>query len=161
MGSFFRLHINLFFWGMGGGGHCSLLGTSMTWWWTSYTSGKLWLITWVLSVLKNYIPKPRTLFFMTWNEFVLLCNERFCSLSLTYLLCIYYLLLKSASTFSRPPKQGPFSVNDMMGFITLEKNGKALDLFAREVSTDRITAIEVSSKLICSLSVWFIILNLQ
>ncbi|KAG1334745.1 Senescence-associated protein OSA15, chloroplastic [Cocos nucifera] len=42
----------------------------------------------------------------------------------------------------RPPKQGYFSINDMMGFITLEKNGKALDLFAREVSTDRITAIE-------------------
>nr|XP_010916485.1 senescence-associated protein OSA15, chloroplastic isoform X2 [Elaeis guineensis] len=42
----------------------------------------------------------------------------------------------------RPLKQGYFSVNDMMGFITLEKNGKALDLFAREVSTDRITAIE-------------------
>ena len=49
----------------------------------------------------------------------------------------------------------------MMGFITLEKNGKALDLFAREVSTDRITAIEVSSNLICLLFVGFVALNLQ
>lgn len=44
--------------------------------------------------------------------------------------------------YEQPPKQGSFSVNDMMGFITLEKNGKALDLFSGKVSTDRITAIE-------------------
>lgn len=72
---------------------------------------------------------------------------------MTCLLCLYYLLLKDEITFSRPPKQGSFFVNDMVGFITLEKNGKALDLFAREVSTDRITAIEVSSNLICWLFV--------
>ncbi|KAL6010772.1 MutS-like protein [Asimina triloba] len=42
-----------------------------------------------------------------------------------------------------PKKQGPFSVNNVMGLITLEKNGKALDFFPGEVSTDRITAIQV------------------
>jgi len=30
----------------------------------------------------------------------------------------------------------------MMGFVTLEKNGKSLDLLSREVSTDRVTAIQ-------------------
>lgn len=32
---------------------------------------------------------------------------------------------------------------DMMGRIMLEKNGKTLDFFPGEVSTDRITAIQV------------------
>lgn len=43
----------------------------------------------------------------------------------------------------RPQKEGSFIVNDTMGFITLEKNGKSHDLLAREVSTDRVTAIQV------------------
>ncbi|RWR85504.1 senescence-associated family protein [Cinnamomum micranthum f. kanehirae] len=42
----------------------------------------------------------------------------------------------------RPKRNGRVSVNDMMSLITLEKNGKALDFFPGEVSTDRITAIQ-------------------
>ncbi|XP_077253200.1 senescence-associated family protein [Tasmannia lanceolata] len=41
-----------------------------------------------------------------------------------------------------PRKQGSSSMNEMMGLITLEKNGKALDFFPGEISTDRITAIQ-------------------
>lgn len=44
--------------------------------------------------------------------------------------------------YQQPQKEGSFIVNNTMGFITLEKNGKSLDLLSREVSTDRITAIE-------------------
>lgn len=50
------------------------------------------------------------------------------------------------NNFFRPTKEGYFSVNDSLGFITLEKNGKCLDLLARRVSSDRISAIEVISK---------------
>ncbi|XXG54222.1 hypothetical protein AAC387_Pa03g2163 [Persea americana] len=39
-------------------------------------------------------------------------------------------------------RYGRVAVNDMMSLITLEKNGKALDFFPGEVSTDRITAIQ-------------------
>ncbi|CAL9110552.1 unnamed protein product [Musa textilis] len=45
-------------------------------------------------------------------------------------------------SYQMPPKEGCFLMSDKMGFITLEKNGKALDLFAGEVTTDRIHAIE-------------------
>ncbi|XP_020595647.1 uncharacterized protein LOC110035712 isoform X2 [Phalaenopsis equestris] len=44
--------------------------------------------------------------------------------------------------YQQPQKEGSFSINDLMGFITLEKNGKTLDLFGGEISTDRITAIQ-------------------
>lgn len=40
------------------------------------------------------------------------------------------------------PKDGSFSPTNSTRFITLEKNGKTLELFPREVSTDQITAIE-------------------
>ncbi|KAG6510874.1 hypothetical protein ZIOFF_028919 [Zingiber officinale] len=36
-----------------------------------------------------------------------------------------------------PSNERSFSLKDKMGFITLKKNGKALDLFADEVTTDR------------------------
>nr|GEW42977.1 senescence-associated protein AAF, chlorolplastic isoform X5 [Tanacetum cinerariifolium] len=39
-------------------------------------------------------------------------------------------------------KNGALSSDDMAGQITLEKNGKVLDFFPGEVSTDRITAIQ-------------------
>ncbi|XP_042500041.1 senescence-associated protein SPA15, chloroplastic isoform X2 [Macadamia integrifolia] len=39
-------------------------------------------------------------------------------------------------------KQGSRSANDMLGHIMLEKNGKTLDFFPGEVSTDRISAIQ-------------------
>ncbi|RVW90171.1 hypothetical protein CK203_041948 [Vitis vinifera] len=39
-------------------------------------------------------------------------------------------------------KKGTPSSNDTMGHIMLEKNGKTLDFFPGEVSTDRITAIQ-------------------
>ncbi|KAJ8636477.1 hypothetical protein MRB53_010744 [Persea americana] len=42
-------------------------------------------------------------------------------------------------------RYGRVAVNDMMSLITLEKNGKALDFFPGEVSTDRITAIQCES----------------
>ncbi|XP_042429811.1 senescence-associated protein OSA15, chloroplastic-like isoform X1 [Zingiber officinale] len=41
-----------------------------------------------------------------------------------------------------PSNERSFSLKDRMGFITLEKNGKALDLFADEVTTDRMQAIQ-------------------
>ncbi|XP_072984157.1 senescence-associated protein OSA15, chloroplastic [Typha latifolia] len=44
--------------------------------------------------------------------------------------------------YQQPPKEGSISISNTMGFITLEKNGRAVDLFARELSTDRVTAIE-------------------
>ncbi|XP_020088526.1 uncharacterized protein LOC109710401 isoform X1 [Ananas comosus] len=50
--------------------------------------------------------------------------------------------MMASKLYQQPPKDGSLSINRSLGFITLEKNGKALDLFAREVLTDRITAIE-------------------
>ncbi|KAJ6824958.1 uncharacterized protein M6B38_381005 [Iris pallida] len=44
--------------------------------------------------------------------------------------------------YRQPHREGPLTVNDTMGFITLEKNGKSLDILSQEVSTDRITAIQ-------------------
>ncbi|KAH7682542.1 Armadillo-like helical-containing protein [Dioscorea alata] len=44
--------------------------------------------------------------------------------------------------YQQPRRQGSLSENDVLGFITLEKNGKSLDLFSQEVPTDRITAIQ-------------------
>ncbi|XP_042397052.1 senescence-associated protein OSA15, chloroplastic-like [Zingiber officinale] len=41
-----------------------------------------------------------------------------------------------------PSNERSFSLKDKMGFITLKKNGKALDLFADEVTTDRMQAIQ-------------------
>ncbi|KAL6640186.1 hypothetical protein ACP70R_022035 [Stipagrostis hirtigluma subsp. patula] len=40
------------------------------------------------------------------------------------------------------PRGGSFSSTDSSRFITLEKNGKALELFPGEISADQITAIE-------------------
>lgn len=40
------------------------------------------------------------------------------------------------------PKDGSFSTTNSTRFITLEKNGKILELFPREISTDQIAAIE-------------------
>lgn len=42
-----------------------------------------------------------------------------------------------------PSNERSFSLKDRMGFITLEKNGKALDLFADEITADRMHAIQV------------------
>ncbi|KAJ3686071.1 hypothetical protein LUZ61_015235 [Rhynchospora tenuis] len=50
--------------------------------------------------------------------------------------------MMAGTLYQQPTKEGSFSVNDSLGFITLEKNGKALDLFTRQVSSDRISAIE-------------------
>eukprot|EP00262_Sarcandra_glabra_P003440 TRINITY_DN1413_c0_g1_i1.p1 TRINITY_DN1413_c0_g1~~TRINITY_DN1413_c0_g1_i1.p1 ORF type:complete len:402 (+),score=77.25 TRINITY_DN1413_c0_g1_i1:250-1455(+) len=47
-----------------------------------------------------------------------------------------------SKVYDLPRKQGYESVTDIMGLISLEKNGKSLDLFPGEVSTDRITAIQ-------------------
>uniref|UniRef100_A0A1D1XMI5 Tetratricopeptide repeat protein 27 n=2 Tax=Anthurium amnicola TaxID=1678845 RepID=A0A1D1XMI5_9ARAE len=44
--------------------------------------------------------------------------------------------------YQQPRKEGALSVNKVMGYITLKRNGKAIDLFPGEVSTDRITAIQ-------------------
>ncbi|KAJ6838567.1 uncharacterized protein M6B38_318090 [Iris pallida] len=44
--------------------------------------------------------------------------------------------------YQQPHREGPLTVNDMAGFITLEKNGKSLDILSKEVSSDRITAIQ-------------------
>lgn len=53
---------------------------------------------------------------------------------------LYYFNIE---TSCRPLKEGSFFVSDNMGLITLEKNGKALDIFSGEVTTDRIHAIQV------------------
>ncbi|MQL94140.1 hypothetical protein Taro_026791 [Colocasia esculenta] len=45
--------------------------------------------------------------------------------------------------YQQPRKEGSMSVSEVMGYITLERNGKTVDLFPGEVSTDRITAIQV------------------
>ncbi|WOK97716.1 hypothetical protein Cni_G06424 [Canna indica] len=44
--------------------------------------------------------------------------------------------------YKLPTKGGSLAINDKMGFITLEKNGKTLDLFSGEVTTDRMHAIQ-------------------
>ncbi|KAK1325237.1 hypothetical protein QJS10_CPA01g01605 [Acorus calamus] len=41
-----------------------------------------------------------------------------------------------------PMNQGTLSVSEVMGLVTLEKNGKTMDFFPGEVSTDRISAIQ-------------------
>ncbi|KAG6480710.1 hypothetical protein ZIOFF_057295 [Zingiber officinale] len=41
-----------------------------------------------------------------------------------------------------PSNERSFSLKDKMRFITLKKNGKTLDLFADEVTTDRMPAIQ-------------------
>ncbi|KAJ0662797.1 putative FCP1 domain, HAD superfamily protein [Helianthus annuus] len=43
-------------------------------------------------------------------------------------------------------RNGAISFDDLAGQITLEKNGKVLDFFPREVSTDHITALQVCYK---------------
>ncbi|KAH0457744.1 hypothetical protein IEQ34_013059 [Dendrobium chrysotoxum] len=50
--------------------------------------------------------------------------------------------MMASKLYRRPRKEGSFAINDMMGFISLERNGKTLDLFGGEISTDRITAIQ-------------------
>ncbi|KAI0502196.1 hypothetical protein KFK09_017143 [Dendrobium nobile] len=50
--------------------------------------------------------------------------------------------MMASKLYRLPRKEGSFAINDMMGFISLEKNGKALDLFGGEISSDRITAIQ-------------------
>lgn len=50
--------------------------------------------------------------------------------------------MMASKLYQLPQKEGSFIENKMMGFITLEKNGKSLDLLSREVSTDRISAIQ-------------------
>lgn len=40
-------------------------------------------------------------------------------------------------------EKGQLSNNDMLGRIVLEKNGRTIDFFPGEVSTDRINAIQV------------------
>ncbi|KAG9449550.1 hypothetical protein H6P81_009515 [Aristolochia fimbriata] len=44
--------------------------------------------------------------------------------------------------YQMPRKQGVSSVDDIMDQITLEKNGKALDVFLGDVSNDRISALQ-------------------
>ncbi|KAK1302584.1 hypothetical protein QJS10_CPB12g00494 [Acorus calamus] len=41
-----------------------------------------------------------------------------------------------------PMNEGTLSVSEVMGLVTLEKNGKTMDFFPGEVSTDRISAIQ-------------------
>ncbi|ONK81641.1 uncharacterized protein A4U43_C01F31390 [Asparagus officinalis] len=50
--------------------------------------------------------------------------------------------MMASKLYQQPEKEGSFTINDTMGFITLEKNGNSLDLLARDVSTDRIAAIQ-------------------
>ncbi|KAJ3692356.1 hypothetical protein LUZ60_012706 [Juncus effusus] len=50
--------------------------------------------------------------------------------------------MMAGKLYEEPTKEGSFLVDDSLGFITLQKNGKSLDLLSRQVSTDRITAIE-------------------
>ncbi|XP_074570104.1 senescence-associated protein OSA15, chloroplastic isoform X4 [Curcuma longa] len=45
-------------------------------------------------------------------------------------------------SYQFPSNERSFSLKDRMGFITLEKNGKALDLFADEITADRMHAIQ-------------------
>ncbi|KAF3332656.1 hypothetical protein FCM35_KLT02233 [Carex littledalei] len=50
--------------------------------------------------------------------------------------------MMAGTSYQQTTKERYFSVNDSLGFITLEKNGKSLDLLARRVSSDRISAID-------------------
>lgn len=50
--------------------------------------------------------------------------------------------MMSNKLYRQPQKEGTFSINDMVGFITLEKNGVTLDLLGGEIYSDRIIAIQ-------------------
>lgn len=51
--------------------------------------------------------------------------------------------MMARNMYQQPHGEGPLTVNDKAGFITLEKNGKSLDILSKEVSSDRITTIQV------------------
>ncbi|MFS8022409.1 putative HAD-like superfamily protein [Helianthus anomalus] len=51
-------------------------------------------------------------------------------------------LLKRPFLDDQSKRNGALSFDDLAGQITLEKNGKVLDFFPREVSTDHITALQ-------------------
>lgn len=48
----------------------------------------------------------------------------------------------ASKLYQQPQKQGSFTEDSTLGFITLQKNGKSLDLLNKDVSTDRINAIQ-------------------
>lgn len=63
-------------------------------------------------------------------------------MALEFIKNIHDMMVRKMYDFPLRREKGLISANDMMEHIMLEKNGKALDFFPGEVSTDRITAIQ-------------------
>uniref|UniRef100_A0A2N9FBS7 Senescence domain-containing protein n=1 Tax=Fagus sylvatica TaxID=28930 RepID=A0A2N9FBS7_FAGSY len=63
-------------------------------------------------------------------------------MALEFVKDIHDMMVSKMYKFPLSRSKGSLSGNDMMGRIMLEKNGKTLDFFPGEVSTDRITAIQ-------------------
>ncbi|KAB1208101.1 hypothetical protein CJ030_MR7G013042 [Morella rubra] len=63
-------------------------------------------------------------------------------MALEFVRNIHDMMVSKMYKFPLHTKKGSLSGNDVMRNITLEKNGKTLDFFPGEVSTDRITAIQ-------------------
>ncbi|KAF9664073.1 hypothetical protein SADUNF_Sadunf17G0118300 [Salix dunnii] len=63
-------------------------------------------------------------------------------MALEFVKNIHDLMVSSMNKFPPCKEEGSLTANGMLGNIRLEKNGRTLDFFPGEVSTDRITAIE-------------------
>ncbi|KAK9271732.1 hypothetical protein L1049_002095 [Liquidambar formosana] len=63
-------------------------------------------------------------------------------MALEFIKNIHEMMVTKMYKFPLLRKKGSVSADGMMGCIMLEKNGKTLDFFPGEVSTDRITAIQ-------------------
>lgn len=96
---------------------------SMTWWWERCTNCKFlkWLHIFLTVSFSSFFP--------------LECHKSFCFQTVKF----WHVMAFS------PLRREKVSLSDpeMMGCIMLEKNGKTIDFFPGEVSTDRITAIQV------------------
>ncbi|KAG7986147.1 hypothetical protein I3843_03G067000 [Carya illinoinensis] len=63
-------------------------------------------------------------------------------MALEFVRNIHDMMVSKLYKFPLRTENGSLTTNDVMGRIMLEKNGKTLDFFASEVSTDRIAAIQ-------------------
>ncbi|XP_065849163.1 senescence-associated protein AAF, chloroplastic isoform X2 [Euphorbia lathyris] len=63
-------------------------------------------------------------------------------MALEFVKNIHDLMVSKMYKFPLQRDKGSLSTNDMLGRIMLEKNGKTLDFFPGEISTNRITAIQ-------------------
>lgn len=69
---------------------------------------------------------------------ILFCGyDEICVSLFTYFNC-------NAYSFHRLKEDGTFTTKNVMGYVTLERNGKTVDPFPEEASMDRIEALKVT-----------------